>query len=181
MANKIVKTRTIYDNYNPWDTYTDKDLTEVALECEWVANKDEITEDMLNEWRNEQMDIDFENVKDELTLFFKDKTVIFIGNLGLWDGTHGVKGKGDFWKLFWKAMKDCDYFRLYDENGHLYLTCSHHDGTNHFEIKVVTDKGHTVLPRYAEKVWGCPAREYVKPTKADFINKLSNEARSNYA
>lgn len=83
--------------------------------------------------------------------------------------------------MFYKAMTDCDYFRIYDENGHMYLTCSHHDGTNHFEIKIVTEKGYTVLPRFAEKIYGCKAREYEPMTKANVISKLNNEAKSFYS
>ena len=36
--------------------------------------------------------------------------------------------------------------KRYDVNGHLYLNASHHDGTNRFEIK-----------RLTERVWGAPA------------------------
>lgn len=180
MANRIPKERTIYDNYYPWETYTDEILKEMALECEWVDSESEITDDDLWQWRNEEMENDWDNEKEMLTQYFTDKEVEFIGAVGLWDGTYKTKVKGDFWDLFYTAMKDCDYFKLYDENGHMYLTCSHHDGTNHFEIKVVTDKGYTVLPRFAEKVYGCKAKEYKKPDKADFMNILHNQAKSNY-
>ena len=178
---KIAKERTIYDNYNPWDTYPDDVLKEMALECEWVENESEITEENLCEWRFEQIEEDWNNEKEMLSDFFEDKIVEFIGSVGLWHGTYEVKERDEFWKLFDKAMTDCDYFKIYDENGHMYLTCSHHDGTNHFEIKIVTEKGYTVLPRFAEKVYGCPVREYEPITKEKLIDKLNNQAKSNYA
>lgn len=181
MTNKIAKERVIYDNYNPWDTYPDSTLKEMALECGWVESEDEITENDLITWRYNEMDVDWSNEEIELRSFFNDKIVEFVGTVAVWNGTYKARERGEFWKLLDKAMIDCDYFKIYDENGHMYLTCSHHDGTHHFEIKVVTDKGYTVLPRYAEKVWGCKAREYIEPTKVDLINKLANEARSNYA
>ena len=180
MKNKIAKERVIYDNYNPWETYTDKAIREMAMDCRWVDSEEEITESLLQQWRDEEMEIDWETEKLMLDDYFYGKEVEFIGNVGLWHGVYEAKEKGDFWKLFDKAMKDCDYFRIYDTNGHLYLTCSHHDGTNHFEIKVVTDKGYTVLPRYAEKVFGCKAREYEPITKGGLINLLNNEAKSFY-
>ena len=181
MKNKIAKERIIYDNYNPWETYTDETLKEMAIECEWVNSVYEITETDLYNWRYEEMQNDWDNEKEMLEDFFDGKEVEFIGSVGRWNGVYKGKARGDFWKLFDDAMTDCDYFRIYDENGHMYLTCSHHDGTNHFEIKVVTDKGYTVLPRYAEKVFGCPAREYMPITKENLIDKLHNEAKSNYA
>lgn len=181
MATKIAKERVVYDNYNPWETYPDDTLREMALECGWVDSKDEITDEDLWRWRDEEMELDWENEKEMLTGYFDDKEVVFIGAVGLWHGTYEAKEKGDFWQLFDKAMKDCDYFRIYDTNGHLYLTCSHHDGTNHFEIKVVTNKGYTVLPRYAQKVFGCKAREYEPITKGRLIDMLNNQANSRYS
>ena len=129
-----------------------------------------------------------------------------IGEVGLWHGVYKAGKIGDFENLWYKAIKDCDYIKVYDENGHLYLTCSHHDGTCHFEIKEITPKGreyldrwewgddnrteeythnqiykrYSKLPRYAEKVMGCKAKEYIKPTKADLIDKLNNGAKSFY-
>ena len=71
---------------------------------------------------------------------------------------------------------------------YLYLDCTHHDGTNSYEIKKLTDKGiaylsnyennwdgtrslqyvhdkimesYSVLPNFAHKVYGLPKREVV--------------------
>lgn len=181
MKGKIAKERIIYDNYDPWGTYSDEDIKEMALECEWVDDIEEITDSMIEQWRYEEMETDWENEREMLSKYFDGKEVEFIGAVGLWHGTYKAKERGEFWKLFDKAMTDCDYFRIYDENGHLYLTCSHHDGTNHFEIKVVTEKGYTILPRFAEKVYGCKAREYEPITKGGLIDKLNNQASSRYS
>lgn len=181
MKNKVAKKRIIYDNYNPWDTYPDDVLKEMALECEWIDSEDEITEEMLCQWRFEEMDNDWDNEKEMLSEYFDGKEVEFIGAVGLWHGTYKAKERGEFWKLFDRAMTDCDYFRIYDENGHLYLTCSHHDGTNHFEIKVVTEKGYTILPRFAQKVYGCKAKEYEPITKGRLIDMLNNRVSSRYS
>lgn len=111
-----------------------------------------------------------------------------MGHCGLW---YGNRAAGtifdDFGQMFATTTQDCDYWKIYDVNGHLYLECSHHDGTNHFEIKRITNKGvaylknwesnwsdkrseqyvhekimsrYSVLPRFAEKVYGCKKVEY---------------------
>ena len=93
---KIAKERTIYDNYNPWDTYPDDVLKEMALECEWVEDESEITEENLCEWRFEQIEEDWNNEKEMLSDFFEDKIVEFIGSVGLLHGTYEVKERDEF-------------------------------------------------------------------------------------
>ena len=170
----------IFDNYNTEEQYTDNDIKEMAIDCEWIDNADDITDSMIEEWRQEQIDIEWEAVKAELDNLFDNKTVMFVGTVGRWNGTYAGGKVGDFWDLFNKAMTDCWYLTLEDIKGHLYLTCSHHDGTNKFEIKVLTDKGkqyyenweystdarteqdchrqiakrYSLLPRYAKTVYG---------------------------
>ena len=204
---KMPKERIIYDNYNPWETYTDEVLKEMAMDCGWVDSEDEITDAKLEQWRYEEMENDWDNEKEMLEQFFDGKTVGFFGSVGRWNGTRKGGYIGEFWNSFYEAMKDCDYFKIYDENGHMYLTCSHHDGTNHFEIKIVNDRGkqyvenwldnifdsrepsyvygrvfdkYSTLPRFAQKVFGCKARETEEVTKGGLIDRLNNEARSNY-
>ena len=202
---KIAKERIIYDNYNLRETYPDDYLRETALECGWVD--EEITEEMLYDWRYFEDEANWDAEKSMLADFFKGKTVGFFGDIGLWDGVFKAGKIGEFWDLFDEAIEDCAYFRLYDENGHFYLTCSHHDGTNHFEIKEITDKGegylerweygsdnrskqyvhnqifkrYSKVPNYAHKVFGVTKREFKKAEKADLINKLNNQAKSFYS
>lgn len=203
---KITKERIIYDNYDLWETYPDADLIEMARECEWIDEDEEPTNETISEWRYFADENDWEAAKEDLSMFFADETVGFFGEVGLWDGTYKCGDIGEFWDLYYKATEDCRYIKIYDENGHLYLTCSHHDGTNHFEIKILNDdaedyydrwsygndnreeyevitqiyKRYSKIPRYAQKMWGCKAREYMESAKADIINKLNNEARSFY-
>lgn len=208
MKNKMPKTRVIFDNYDLWNKYPDEYLKETALECGWVDNEDEITERMLSDWRYEESENDWEIEKERLTDFFNGKTVGFFGEVGLWHGTYKAGKIGEFWRLFNNAISDCDYIKLYDENGHMYLTCSHHDGTNHFEIKVLTGKGieyidrwednwndkrseqhchnqiyekYSKIPEFAHHVYGCKIREYEPITKGKLIDRLHCMAKSNYS
>lgn len=204
----IAKERVIYDNYDLWEKYPDDELKEMAHECEWVDDDEEITDEMLIDWRYREDEVDWESEKERLDDFFKGKTVGFFGEVGLWHGVYKAGKIGEFWKLFDDAITDCGYIKLYDENGKFYLTCSHHDGTCHFEIKEITDEGKSYLerwednwddkrteqhvhnqiykrysrnPNYAHKVFGCRVKEYEKPTKATLINRLNNQAKSFYS
>ena len=205
--NRVPKTRVIYDNYNLWEKYPDDDLREMVIENGWVDEDDEITDDMLLSWRYNEDEADWDCEWERLTEFFSGKTVGFFGEVGRWDGVYKAGQIGEFRKLFEKAITDCQYIRLYDENGHMYLTCSHHDGTCHFEIREITPDGeeymerweyawdnrseqyvhnqvykrYSRMPRFAQKVYGCPAREYEKVTKGKLTDMLNNEAKSFYS
>ena len=208
MNKKIPKARTIYDNYDLCEMYPDDELKATAIELGWIDEDEEITDEMMMQWRYQEAETDWECEKERLTEFFDGKTVGFFGEVGLWDGVYKAGSTGEFWDLFNKAIKDCDYIRIYDENGHFYLTASHHDGTVHFEVKEITDKGtdylerwednwddkrtkqqvHTKLfdrysrlPRFAEKVFGCPKVQYEPQSKEGFKRQLANQARSFYS
>lgn len=205
--NRIPKERTIYNNYALWENYPDEEIKEILTEngCE----EDEISDEDIWKERYFLDEIDWEEAKAELEKFFLNgnKWMIF-GEVGRWDGIYKTGTMFDtFDEFFYEATKDCDYIHFYDENGHLYLTCSHHDGTCHYEIKEVTEKGiqylenweynwddkrseeyvHTQifnkysrLPRFAEKTYGCKRFEYEPITKRGLIDKLNNQARSFY-
>ena len=206
---RLPKERTIYSNYSLWDTYTDEDIKEQLMEN--GVDEEDITDDMIWEERYFLDSIDWEDEKERLENFFLNngnKWMLF-GSVGRWDGIYKAGTLFDtFDDFFYKATKDCDYIHFYDENGHLYLTCSHHDGSCHYEIKEVTDEGidylerweedwddkrteeyvHTQifnrysrLPRFAEKVYGCKRFEYKPITKSALMDKLNNQARSFYS
>lgn len=185
---KIAKTRTIYNNYNLWEDYE-----EFARETlEEYKEKEEITNDDIWNEIYEQDASNWEDEKARLVDFFDGSTWILQGYAGCWDGRHkGGYVFTDFEDMWYKATEDCDYYHIYDKNGHLFLQCSHHDGTNLYEIKKVTEKGekylenwednwsdmrskeyvhdkimekYSVLPHFAHNVYGCPKMEYEKET-----------------
>ena len=198
---KIAKERIIFDNYK--SNFTDEDLTETARLNEWIGEDETPTDEQLWSWRAIAEEDYWADESVNLTNFFKGKTVIMFGSVGRWDGIRSGWDVGEFGKLFYDFTRDCDYWKIYDINGHMYITCSHHDGTNHFEIREVNGKGeyylencernyrspslkqmmhkYTRLPRFSEKVFGCKAREYEETTKEKLINMVNNMARSNYA
>lgn len=181
---KIAKERVIYNNYDLTENYSDEDIIEMLIENEQFSEdeRDEITDHNIWEERHYLDECDWDNAKETLErVFNKCYKLVCVGSVGRWDGVYS----GKFYfntldELLSNATKDCDYIKFYDVNGHLYLHCSHHDGSCQFEIKEVTEKGYTRLLRIAEREWGCPSREYEEATKENIKNKLNNEARSFY-
>lgn len=208
MKGRIPKERTIYNNYDLSETYPDEDMKACLIENGY--EEDEITDQMIWQERYFYDEQDWEMVKEELKNFFlKGHKWMLFGEVGRWDGVYKAGTVFEtFEDFFYKATSDCDYIHFYDENGHLYLTCSHHDGTCHYEIKEVTDKGikylenwednwndkrsekyiHTQifnkysrLPRYVEKVFGAKRFEWQPITKGALIDKINKQARSFYS
>ena len=199
---KIAKERIIFNNYDVSDAY--ENAKQFLIE---EGNEEPTDNEIWDQVRFDE-ECNWEAEKDMLDDFFEGKTVGFFGEVGRWDGVYKGGRIGDFWDCYYKAISDCDYIKIYDENGHLYLTCSHHDGTCHFEIKIITEKGsdylnnweyswsnhktkeeiytqifnrYSRLPRFAEKVYGCKAREFEESTKEKLIKKLNNKAMSFYS
>ena len=204
---RIPKSRTIYNNYNLSEKYSDEEVKETLLENGY--EEDEITDELMWKKRYFYDEVDWEVAQVELKDFFNHKNKwILVGTVGRWDGVYKAGTIFEtFDDFFYKATSDCHYIHFYDENGHLYLTCSHHDGTCCYEIKEVTDKGiqylenwednwndkrseayvhtqifnrYSILPRFAEKVYGCKRTEYQPITKSVLIDKLNKQARSFY-
>ena len=171
---------TLYSNYYGW--IDDEDLRMSILDSERVDDEEEITDEML--WNEMYFleEIYWNDFSYELKNFFdKGSAWLLVGTLGLWDG----KCKGGYifntYDEFLDCLKDCAYCEVVDNKGHLYVKGSHHDGTNCYEIKRVSDFGYewynnhgcyiydkekvhtkmwnnnfmTSLPHFARDVYGC--------------------------
>ena len=180
---KEAKKRTIYNNYDLQGEY-EENARECCVENGIKNPTENDIWDKIYLFDEDAWEIEKENLKD----FFSKGMWILRGTEGRWNGTFEAGTVfTDFMDMFSKAVKDCNYVHIYDENGHLYLQCSHHDGINNFEIKKITDKGvmylenweenlndkrteqqihdkimkrYSTLPHFAHIVYGCPKIEY---------------------
>ena len=141
----------IYSSYTICDNFEDKKkfLMEESTElCTVEVTHEDGTityepsdDDVYNTLYYEDACI-WEDIFSTLKQFFKNKEVIFVGTVQLWNGTFKGGKIGKFEDLFNDLLRDCnDWEFSEDENGVLNLKCSHHDGTNYFNIKTLTEKG----------------------------------------
>lgn len=178
----------IFSNY--YDSDREKATREFLLEDRGEDNGWETIDDIPDSevWEemsfNEQ--IDWENVTSELENFFGDEEILVIGTVDRWDGTYAA-GKVISYDELHKCWAECDYVEIYDEDGHMHINASHHDGNNHFEVKLLTEEGikyysrwnenwndsrsereihtrladsslYTHIPHFAREVYGCKTR-----------------------
>lgn len=173
--------RIIFDNYYSKQRF-DECYTLLAEEYSTDPSDEEVFEFM---W--EENDMDWTILKEELEQFFEGKEVLFFGTVGRWNGTLEGGRAGEFMPLLYSLTEDCNDLKISDKNGHLYIKCSHHDGTNYMEVKVLNERGknflynwehdwtnktpasviyeklvknYSTLPRFCEKVWGCKRVQY---------------------
>lgn len=175
---KIPKKRVIYSNYYNEELYEEIKNNLVELNEGIIPSENEIWDEY-----NFSQSMDFEFFEDAFNEFINNDTFVLQGSIGLYHGTYQGGFIFDTFNELCRAWKDSDYIEIYDENGHLYLKCSHHDGTNFYEIRKLNHKGYeyyskhydddkrklhtrlmnkpySVLPNYVHKVWGGKLREY---------------------
>ena len=179
----------LFSNYS-WESdergkdsydYAREFLFEEYAEDEGWETEDDIPDNRVDDEVALQEELDWDNFKYEFGKFLKDSNYGFLlcGDVGTWRGSRSggcyVYSFDDLYK-FWQH---CDYIKVYDEGGHLYIEASHHDGNNYAELKELTEKGseyagehywdsdqevheklwnstyYTRLPHYAHRVWGC--------------------------
>lgn len=157
--------RIIFSNYDIDSYYEDarQILNDSGLE--------DPSESQISDEVYELMSINFNEEFNNLKNFFGDIPVIAEGRLQRWNGIRSGFSVFDNFLQMWHSMtKDCDYYEIYDCNGHLYIKCSHHDGTNLFEVRKVTKpdaspksikKYYTRLPNYVHLEFGCPKIQYM--------------------
>lgn len=129
---------TIYDNYDVFSLYEEDAKSYLTEEGNEDPTERQIADEVYF------MDkCEWEDAKMLLMEFFDNGRIwIVCGSVERWNGTRdGGMLFTDFFNMLEKVGKDCEYFRFYDEDGHFYLQCSHHDGTNHFEIRRMTKGG----------------------------------------
>lgn len=130
--------RVIYDNYDLWAEYAEG-ILETLRSSNTCLPENDI-------WKMiyEQDYITWQETKKQLVRFFDNNTWVLQGRVGRWNGVFKCSFIfQNFMDMFHKASKDCSNISIYDKRGHFFLECCHHDGSNSYEVKKITNKGIT--------------------------------------
>lgn len=136
--------------YNDFDK--DGYLTDAR---EWLGEQfiqgdlDEITRDDIENEIQGRLDDDWYNyIERNLINDIEQNHFVCSGTLGLWDGTYDgggvLKNRSDFFSLL------DGYTIIDDEDGRLFVTSIHHDGSNKFELRRLTDLGREYYEKYGD-------------------------------
>lgn len=183
---------TIYSNYNLDDNYNEirqliiDEYPELCTEVE--NNGDSVSmvpsEKTIWDFIFENDSINWDDTFSEVKEFFANKTVIMFGNIGRWNGNFCGGSIGDFETLFNILISDCDYVELLDDNGHFYINCSHHDGNNSMQVKILSERGKTFVENweydYSHKYNFNEQTLHEKIATNNFLSALPHFARKVY-
>ena len=138
---------------------SDRDVTMEEIKDHCEVNEIEVPEEnstkyweLVSDFRDQDWEDFEENLKCSRKL---PGQVVITGKLGLWDGKHAIvpvladmaEDPVGFIERFTRNCgADCSLAVGYDEEG-LFVTVSHHDGTNRFRVLEVTDAGKRCIER----------------------------------
>lgn len=148
----------LFDNYDVSARYED---ARRLLRDEYPGR--EITEEEIWERVSEEEGWAWKDMMDELEGKFAS-FVIVAGSVGRWSGTaSGVAvydscdmpawAQGSLLRyILCELGKDCEYFRVSVAGGSVHIQCTHHDGTNWFELRNLSERGYNAWADWYDNV-----------------------------
>ena len=133
----------LYNNYDYSENYNSAREWLFATrqdDFDWET-EDDVPEKMILDEMSFLEDSEWAYFKSKCEELLSDGDCLLTGTCGRWNGP--AEG-GKFIRTvddFYSCIGHLDGVCIYDENGHLYVTGYHHDGSDRYEIKRVTKKG----------------------------------------
>ena len=140
---KESKKNIIYSN-DPYD-FNEEEMKESWYELaevnDWEIPEDGPSDDELWEEWYDQKERDWDDIEGEVKYHDERGSYLIIASLGLWNGR--FDGGKIIDGYLTKAIRACfeDYNKVYWQDKNLKVEATHHDGTNYFIIKKLTDRG----------------------------------------
>ena len=177
MKNDII---TFYDNTNDYAKYDEakQDVFNSFADSQGWTDISEVPNNMVWDEISNQNNADWEYFTEHLKKLLKEHYYLITGTNGRWNGPaecgNFIKDYDDFTAF----IKHFNNIKIYELNGHLYISGYHHDGHDSYEMKKLTDRGvqyadrhcfahdkylhsrimkcnfYSVLPRLAQEIYG---------------------------
>lgn len=167
----------LYSNYYGW--INEDEIKRYLWDCEYIDHLDEATNEMIYDTMYELERMYWDDISCELKHFFDEGNAwLLTGSIGKWDGKYRGGYIFNTFEEFCKCLEDCDYVEITDNKGHLEVKCSHHDGTNFYEVKRVSNFG---CEWYDNHSWDMYEEElHTKMWNNNFMTSLPHFARDVY-
>lgn len=133
--------------------YNNFDLSDYYDEARELLTEDgeNVTDEKIFSFAVDCSRDDFEIIFSELEKHFSERgKVLAVGRCGTWRGTFdGGRVYDDFKSAFYSVFRDCDYIKISDERGRLFIEGAHHDGRNKAEFLTLTERGAELLNKWS--------------------------------
>lgn len=140
MKKEIVNT-TYYDSM-AWMDYSYEDYLEWCEEMDEEPAEDESSE--FYDWCQRTNELDWDDFKANMKYSaYANVPCMITGALGLWWGRPTINPVkcNSIVEAVEKCIGSCDDAEIKLEDGHIEVLAKHHDGTNVFEIHILSKKG----------------------------------------
>lgn len=175
-----MKKTIVYNNYDLWEDYSEEAKNHLEEESDGM----EVTKDAIWNEIHFQDGIVWEDENSRLEDFFTGRGYFLaMGIVGRWNGNFSGGQVFDNWQdMFDVLAEDCDYWKIWDEDGHFYIKCSHHDGTNLYEIKRINEKAYNFIDNWSYNWNDARTEEEIHKIvwESNFLSGLPHYAKSVY-
>ena len=155
-------TTIIYDNYNVDYDEMYNEYKEFCKVNEFILQDRE--SNAFYEWVGEMLSMFWEDLFGNLKYSKQNVECVVTGKVSLWHGKYNIKAK--FFETLEDAIRYCsseyDAVVITESNGTIEVKGIHHDGTNHFYIHKLNEKG---IEAYDED-------EDIIPNKEEYFEKF---------
>lgn len=155
---KNIKNITLADTDTWYNMLSDNDCIAEYMEENGIEDKDDINKAEFTDWCVEQANENYYQDLDGLSsaVIEYDKPCLLMGSVGMWCGCKTI------FPLYFdclddavaRATRDSDYndvkITYNGEKGIIEIECSHHDGTNCFEVHLISAKGFPIIDRHRD-------------------------------
>lgn len=125
-----------------------KDLFDCNAKANGWQTIDDVPEDMIWESLNDQWREDWHYFEAALKEELKGGCFILTGTCGRWNGNADCGAFIQSFQDLMRGLKHLDTLKFYERNGHFYIEGHHHDGSDYYEMKRLTNKGLQLAEKY---------------------------------
>lgn len=98
--------------------------------------------------------VSIDDFEQEIRQFMGNDHFIAKAVYNVWDGVLIEPKKVNCFDDLAELLQGYDRIVAYDDKGHLYIKCYHHDGVNQLELYKRLSSGNLTLPHYANVMYG---------------------------
>lgn len=149
--------RTLYGN-----EITEKDRQRMRQFLLEEMELDEVSEEMVNDYLEQDEQLQWEDLKQVLREMFAKEECLIKGTCGRWNGEVKRGRVLSTLEQLLDFLKHLEHVEFIDNRGHLIIKGYHHDGCDEYELKVLTKKGYNI----------CDIHNYDTIFKCNFYTKL---------